>query len=133
MSPCLVVLFVIVSSVDVAFAPPGAGVITGLITMWYSGYFCRSASILAAPTRHSQLLPAAKPGLGAAAPLLRHAERGVRREEVCVRIVVVRTVIEDVGVAVYELADIDVVLCLELAGISASLTDGDAATHAGPS
>src|SRR6476659_2044842 len=39
-SPCFVVLFVIVSSVDVAFAPPGAGVITGLITMWYSGYFC---------------------------------------------------------------------------------------------
>ena len=33
-SPCLVVLFVIVSSVDFAFAPPGAGVITGLITMW---------------------------------------------------------------------------------------------------
>src|SRR4030095_3156104 len=54
-SPCSVVLFVIVSSVEVAFAPPGAGVITGLITMWYSGYRCggRQASLPPPPATRS--------------------------------------------------------------------------------
>jgi hypothetical protein len=85
--------------------------------MWYSGTAAAAAGILTATSSQAQLLASAKPDLGVHRPTPT-TRRGSRQEKkVAVRIAVVRAVVEDVRVTVYELADIDVVLGLERTGI----------------
>src|SRR5690606_30783672 len=73
----------------------------------------RAAAVGAAAGGPGKLLAAAEPDLLAAAPLRRHPERAVRREQVRVVVAAVRAIVEEMGIAVEQLTNVEVILRVE--------------------